>query len=657
MIDRPRSHVLACVWANGQADRIVAHAQHLASALGSHWTVLNLQGEVPAAADAQPAKAAHGGGQADLHTALQAAVLAGAQVLHQPSANALARRQPAALISQVAASAQALNATTLLISPPPRSRASTRWSALWTEPFAAGLRRALVGVHIHLIDAGAAAGDSPAWAKAVKGAPTALAVLGGCTAIGWLLRPHIEPANLITVFLAGIVYVALKLGRPMALLTVVGSIFLYDLLFIVPNGSAEPGQRHYWLVSTGMLLMGTLVSHLASRSREQTAVAEARAERAQALNHLALELVKARSPDSIGAALALAVYRTLGASAKLLQANSEGQLDNATGCSPPLRRLARHALALRCETGAGTAFEPESTCRCLPLLAADGPLGVVGVDLLDSSHDTPEDRELLKAFANQTALALDRAVFEKRSAQIAVQAEGERLRNTLLAGVSHDFRTPLTTIVGAATTLLEQGHVIAPLQHQALLGSVLNEARRLHALSSNLLDLTRMQEGAILPKLEWCPADELVDEARSALAARLDSHEVSVTAAPDAVVWCDPRLVGQVLVNLLENAIRHAPGSQIMIAVNVTANRWQLVVEDNGPGVPAGDETDVFKKFFRGRSDTESSGGGTGLGLAICAAVAKLHGGTLTVSSGRGARFELNLPQPVLSVVGLRELE
>lgn len=615
MIERPRNHVLVCVRADDQARFLEAHARHLATALGCPWTVLHLEDAVA------------------------------------PSRNAL--------VARVARGAREHGATAVLIGPPPPTRALWRASPATPGFFAQQLRRALPGVSVHVIDVAHAtpvAGwpePKPVW----RGTPTALAVLALCTLIGWLLAPYVEPANLIMVYLAGIVYVALRTGRPVALLTVIASVVLYDLLFIAPSGPLKPSEPHYVLVSAVMLFVGFIVSHLASRSRQQTAMAESRAQRAQALNHLALDLVKARSPASIGAALGFAVHRSLGASAHLLPVDSEGKLDAAADPFAPQARLALAALQGRCDTGTGTAVEPDAPYRCLPLLAADGPLGVVAVDLLAREHDTQEDQQLLKASANQVAVALDRAVFERRSARDAVQAEGERLRNTLLAGVSHDFRTPLTTIVGAVTSLLEQGHVIEAGQRTALLRSVLAEARRMNSLTSNLLDLTRMQEGAILPSLEWCPADELVEEARSALAARLEGHAVSVVTPPDAVVWCDPALVGQLLVNLIDNAIRHAPGSAISITVRLAADSWQLVVEDDGPGVPVGQEREVFKKFSRGTSDTASNGGGTGLGLAICSAVARLHGGTLAVNAGPGARFVLTVPQPPMNAPGLAEAE
>ena len=672
MTERPRSHVLVCVRADAQASFLMAHARHLATALDSPWTVLCLDGapgldsgnarpETVGAEDASPDPGSdlQAAQDAALDAALSDAGSAGAAIERRWATASGGRLHRDVLAARVVAGARDHGATTVLVGPPRRTRVVWNAAPAMSGLFAQQLRRALPGVTVHVIDA-AQASPAAGWREAIpmwRGAPTALAVLASCTLIGWMLAPYFEPANLIMVYLAGVVYVALRTGRPVALLTVIGSVVLYDLLFIAPSGPLMPSEPHYVLVSAVMLLVGFMVSQLASRSRQQTAMAESRAQRAQALNHLALELVKARSPASIGAALAFAVHRTLGASAHLLPVDSEGNLDSIADPFAAQSRLARAALQGRCDTGAGTAIEPDAPYRCLPLLAADGPLGVVAVDLLAREHDTQEDQQLLKASANQVAVALDRAVFEKRSARDAVQAEGERLRNTLLAGVSHDFRTPLTTIVGAVTSLIEQGHVIEAEQRTALLRSVLAEARRMNSLTSNLLDLTRMQEGAIVPSLEWCPADELVDEARAALAARLGTHAISVATPPDAVVWCDPRLVGQLLVNLLDNATRHAPGAAISIAVSVAANNWQLVVQDDGPGIPAGQESEVFKKFFRGKSDTASNGGGTGLGLAICAAVAHLHGGTLLVTAGPGARFVLTMPQPLLKADGLAEVE
>jgi len=145
-----------------------------------------------------------------------------------------------------------------------------------------------------------------------------------------------------------------------------------------------------------------------------------------------------------------------------------------------------------------------------------------------------------------------------------------------------------------------------------------------------------------------------VEEARDAVGPRLRSHRLRVQMPPDAIVWCDPRLIEQVLVNLLDNALRHTPsGSTIDVVLEVDDAQWRLVVADDGPGLPAGQERDVFKKFFRGRD--EPAGAGTGLGLAICAAVARLHGGTIDAATCSGARFTLTLPQALPQASPLEE--
>lgn len=488
-----------------------------------------------------------------------------------------------------------------------------------------------------------------------RGWITTAAVLALCTLVGVLIEPFFDPANLITVYLAGVVFVALRMGRAAALFTVVGSVFLFDLLFVAPRWSLKPTDPQYFFTFAVTLLVGLVISQLAAGARRQAATEEARTRRAQSLSRLALQLAKARAGEAVAAALESTVLQALGAKAQLLLVDDAGRLPDPGPGGDDERQLAERALREQRDTGAGTDVEPAARRRYLPLPAADGPLGVLAVAPGPAAHVDPEDLDLLKAIANQGAVALERAVFEQRSARAAVEAERERLRSTLLAGISHDFRTPLTTIVGSVTSLLEQGHVIDEAHRDALLRGVLLEAQRMHALSSNLLDLTRMEEGAVRPNLEWCPADELVGEARAALGSRLDRHQVSVAVDADAVVWCDAQLLGQALVNLLDNAVRHTPaGAAIQVSVSVAVGSWCLVVHDSGPGIPAGLEREVFKKFFRGGQGAGSHG--TGLGLAICAVVAELHGGAIVARNDGGARFEMTLPQPDDPSTRLQEL-
>ena len=233
----------------------------------------------------------------------------------------------------------------------------------------------------------------------------------------------------------------------------------------------------------------------------------------------------------------------------------------------------------------------------------------------------------------------------RERAQAQVRAEAERLRSTLLAGISHDLRTPLTTIVGAATSLLEQGPRLDEGQRETLIRELRDEARRLHGVMSDLLDLARMEDGALQLNSEWCPADDLVAEGLQALEPRLASHRLLLDVPADAIVWCDPRLVEQALFNLVDNALRYTPpGTEIRVTVRQAPGTCTITVADSGPGLPGAGGKDLFRKFQRGHA--EPAGSGFGLGLALCQAVARLHGGQIEGRNDGGACFTLILPQP-----------
>lgn len=433
-----------------------------------------------------------------------------------------------------------------------------------------------------------------------------LGMLALCTLACAPIAGYFEPSNLIMVYLAGVVFVAIRHGFGAALCTVIGGLLLFDYIYVPPRWGFNPIDPQYFFTFAMALAVGWIVSHLAATARAQAVTAEQRARRAQALKDHALQLSTARSDAAVAQALADACAATLGLPAEL---------------RPP-----------------GDARPVPAGWQVLPLRTAEGELATM-LHPAPGAGFTAEDQQLLDAFAQQSALALERALYERRGAQAAVQAEGERLRNTLLAGISHDFRTPLTTIVGAVGSLLDQESALDAPRRRLLLQGVLQEARRLHALTSDLLDLNRLQEGAVQLAPEWCPADDLIEEARAALGARLDAHRLELDIHPEAVVWCDPSLVGQAVVNLLDNAVRHTPaGGRIRVAVEMRPPWWSLVVHDDGPGLPPGD---VFQKFHR-----SGPGAGTGLGLAICEAVARLHGGHASATSDAGARLELRLPQP-----------
>jgi K+-sensing histidine kinase KdpD len=228
-----------------------------------------------------------------------------------------------------------------------------------------------------------------------------------------------------------------------------------------------------------------------------------------------------------------------------------------------------------------------------------------------------------------------------------LRASTEEMRSALLSAVSHDLRTPLATITGAATTLRDGGAAVAPAQRAELLDMICEEADRLERLVRNLLDMTRLASGALDLRREWVPLEEIVGSALGRVEGRLGGRPVTTDLPADLpLVSVDPLLLEQVLVNLLDNAAKHTPaGTPVNLAARADGEAVLVEVADRGPGLPPGEEGRIFDQFFRGKGTAVS---GAGLGLAICRGVVDAHGGTLTASnrSGGGALFQVRLPLP-----------
>jgi two-component system, OmpR family, sensor histidine kinase KdpD len=258
----------------------------------------------------------------------------------------------------------------------------------------------------------------------------------------------------------------------------------------------------------------------------------------------------------------------------------------------------------------------------------------------------PEQRHLLETFAGQIALAWERTALGEEAAASRIAAEGESLRSTLLASISHDLRTPLSVIAGAASTLARHGATLEPSARKSLALSIEEQAQEMSNLISNVLDLMRLESGRVELRCDTHSVEDLVGTALHRLEPRLQGHPVSIDLPDDLPgVSVDPVLVSQVLVNLLDNAAKYTPpGTPIRIAAVADAPMVRVVVEDEGPGLPPGDPQLLFEKFQRGRE--ESAVVGVGLGLAICRAVVSAHGGEVTAGPGSrgGARFEFTLP-------------
>lgn len=295
--------------------------------------------------------------------------------------------------------------------------------------------------------------------------------------------------------------------------------------------------------------------------------------------------------------------------------------------------------------GRGTGTLAAAEARYLPLKTARGAVGVLGVKPTDPAiYLTPDQRRLLEAFASLAALAVERAQLAAQAEQARVQIETERLRNSLLSSVSHDLRTPLAGITGAASSLLADSSPLDAGTRQELTQSIYDEANRLNLLVRNLLDMTRLESGGIQVNKAWQPLEEVLGAALTRMEPALAGRPVTVRLDPDLpLAPLDEVSIAQVLVNLLENAIKYTPpDSPIDLAAWADGAKVVVEVADRGPGLAAGDEQRVFEKFYR----ADKSAGGVGLGLAICRGIVEAHGGHIWAENrlGGGVAFCFELP-------------
>jgi len=296
--------------------------------------------------------------------------------------------------------------------------------------------------------------------------------------------------------------------------------------------------------------------------------------------------------------------------------------------------------------GLGTETLPGAGALYLPLVGSRGTVGVLAVrpdhpNLLLS----PEQMHLLETFASQIGLAIERALLAKETQQAHVEAETERMRNAILSSVSHDLRTPLATITGAASSLLEGQETLGPASRHELIRGIYDEAHRLDRQVKNLLDMTRLEAGAVRLQKEWHPLEEVVGAALTRLEGQLQGHLVRTRFPPGLpLVRIDGVLIEQTLINLLENALKYTPpGSPIDLSASEVDKTILFEIADRGPGLPKGEEQRIFDKFYRAGPARES---GVGLGLTICRGIIEAHEGRIWAENrpGGGAVFRFTLP-------------
>jgi two-component system sensor histidine kinase KdpD len=494
-------------------------------------------------------------------------------------------------------------------------------------------------------DAGAAAGKrrAPGYvAAALASVATALAATP--------LIAYLDLANIAMLFLLVVLLVAVRFGRGPSVLATCVSVLCFDFFFVSPRFSFAVSDFQYVITFGVMLAVGLITGHLTAGLRFQVRVASHREARSRALYEFARELSGALQTEQIYDTTRDAIQTAFRARATLLLPDLDGRLRQSAEGAPGGAALdigiAQWAFDHAESAGLGTDTLPASRIFYLPLVA---PMRTRGVLAIEPEHRrwilVPEQRQQLDTFAALAAIALERVHYIEVAQEALVSMESERLRNSLLAALSHDLRTPLTSLVGLSESLAGSKPPLAPQQLE--LAQLLHaESLRMSTLVANLLDMARIQSGEVKFNLEWQPLEEVVGSALRVSAPQLRGHTVSTELPYDLpLLRYDAVLIERVLCNLLENAAKYTPpGSRIVVSAAPRGTWMDVIVYDDGPGLPHGREEAVFEKFTRG--ERESAKPGVGLGLAICRAIIEAHGGTITAAASPlgGAAFVIALP-------------
>jgi len=484
-----------------------------------------------------------------------------------------------------------------------------------------------------------------------RGAGYAWAALGSVavTVLASPLHGLLDLANIVMLYLLGTVGVALRFGRGPAALAAVLNVAAFDFFFVAPQLSFAVSDAQYLITFGVMLAVGLLTGQLTAGLRFQARISASRARRSQSLFELARDLSGALLAEQVARTGEAAVRGHFGGQALVLAAGDSGTL--APPDSPPAgfdAGVADWALRNGQSAGLATGTLAAQPWHYVPLQA---PMRVRGVLALQPAQARwlliPEQRQQLETLARQIAIALERVHYVEIAQGALVEMASERLRNTLLAAISHDVRTPLTALIGLAEALRQSQPPLTPAQAQDA-QAIADEARALAALVGNLLDMARLQSGNVQLWLEWQSVEEVVGAALRSARAALDGLQLRLSVPADLpLVEFDAVLIERALANLLENAARHG-APPVELSARVEDSALVLAVRDHGPGLPPalqGREEALFEKFSRGQA--ESATPGVGLGLAICKAVVDAHHGSIRAANapGGGAEFSMRLPR------------
>lgn len=629
-----REALLACVGSGEQADKVVRSCARLAAQLDVNWHAVHIEPLVTSGQD--------GTVSPEVDRTLKLAAQLGATTAVRPGAD---------VAQALVRYAREQNLVRLVM-----GRHGRRWP--WDVVLSDRIAEMASEIDVLQVSTPAAmrgnknnapasppaAFDKPAIAWQGHGAAVAACVLTALLATP--LQQILELSNIVMLFLLTVVGVGLRFGRGPALTAAFLGVGLFDFFFVTPRFSFAVSDVQYLVTFMVMLAVALTIGQLTAVLKVQAESAIRREQRVRSLYEMARDLSSALMVEQVSDIAQRFLAAEFQAQGTLLVADDADQLKPVTGgrCEVDMA-VAQWAFSKGRPAGSGTDTLPASRTLVLPLTAPMRTRGALVVMSPEQTNLDSAQHRLLETCASLLAISLERIHYIEVAQASTVQIESERLRNSLLSAISHDLRTPLSGLVGMADALEASGPTLTTPQRE-IAGAMRQSAIRMGVLVNNLLDMARLEAGAVQLNRQWQPLEEVVGSALAASQPTLKDRPITVELTEHLpLLHLDAVLIERVLVNLFENAAKYTPaGSPIELHADCASGTVTICIDDRGPGLPPGREEALFQKFERGTR--ESALPGVGLGLAICRAIVQAHGGQIHAAQrdGGGARFIVTLP-------------
>ncbi|TWD48854.1 two-component system sensor histidine kinase KdpD [Agrobacterium vitis] len=648
MIDYLRQNAIEGPWASGErlivcvgpdplSEKVVRTASRLASGLNASWIVVHVE--------MVDRDAGQGEDQQRLERTLQLAQQLGAD---------LRRIAGSDFTEELIKLVRREHATQIVIG----TSQKRPWYSLRHRTLPDALAKRSPGVAIHLVPPDQGEKKRAFIFKPIElsNAPRSLLVaagfVGGATALGVAIDSFVHLPNLSIIFLLAVLSAASYGGLLSALVAAGLSTLAYNFFFIVPRYTFTVAEPYEVFALFAYLGAAVLAGSLAARIREQAATARVRTIAMQALYDFSRKLSGTVKSDEVLWAAVTQLQASVKGNAILLLPQ-DGDLKTQAAWPPDTEpgvtdiTAARWAYEKQEPAGKGTGTLPNSRFHFRPLMTPHGAVGVCGIEQGDTALDAAGEKAF-SAILDQTAIAIDRARLSKTSIEQAARLEGERYRDALLSSISHDLRTPLATITGAVSSLRTFGDKMEPESRDDLLQSIEQESERLSRFVANLLDMSRIEAGMLRLKCDWVDVADVVRASTDRARKYFPGRVIETGIAPDLpLIETDSVLLGQVLFNLLDNAVKYGGTEPINVYARRDGNEVLISVTDLGKGIPLEELEQVFEKFYR-RGKADGRAPGTGLGLSIARGFVTAMGGTIKAESPalkkRGTRIVMRFP-------------